>query len=255
MTKKTIHKLFYDYKTKSFIITNDVLAFFTIISVLGVILETVKSLGDYRVWFLLIEYVSVAFFTLEYIARIWVSEKKLDYIFSFYGVIDFFAIFPTFLGLSNLTFLKSVRILRIMRFLRMIRLAKVIRLKRTKSKDLEEYTKLYRLNIQIYFFTLFSAIVIFASLIYVFEYRNIEFANIPLSMLWSAKVLLGGIYQDVPHTLWGNLVIIATRFVGLILFGLLINVVGTAVKRMVYGGHDNELLDMEEKILNNLKTK
>ena len=83
-----------------------------------------------------------------------IRKIPIKYIFSFLGVVDLLAIAPTFLGLTNLTFLKSVRMLRILRFLRMGRLAKIARIggKKHDLKDLEDYSSIYKMNIQIYFF-------------------------------------------------------------------------------------------------------
>ena len=250
MNRDKINSVLHNYDSKYFLWVNDILAFFTLLSVAGIVLETVGSLHKYQNIFLVIEYISVFVFSCEYAIRIWSSDKKLSYIFSFYGIVDLLSIVPSFVGWTNLTFLKSARVLRILRFLRMIRLAKVIRLqKNVKKQDLEEYARLYRLNIQIYFFTLFSAIVIFASLIYIFEPHVDSFVNIPISILWSTKVLLGGTFQTVPQTIVGNIVLIGARFVGLILFGLLISVVGTTIKRFLYSGGDLDILEEEKKII------
>ena len=237
--KSITYEAFYNVQSKLFLIVNDVLAFFTILSVVGVVLETVESLQKYSYVFLAIEYVSVAIFTIEYIGRIIAAQKKSSYIFSFFGIIDLLAILPTLIGFTNFTFLKSARILRIMRFLRMLRLAKLMRLKSVHKKDLEEYSEIYRINVKIYFLTLFTAIVIFASLIYVAEgHTQNEFKNIPISMIWASKVIMGGVPEAIPKTIAGNIITIMARFTGLILFGLLINIVGMSVKKILFGSEE-----------------
>lgn len=230
-----IDTAFHDYKSKTFYWMNDFLALVTIVSIIAIVLETVPYLENYHYIFDSIEYATVAIFTLEYLARILVAKNKLKYVFSFFGIIDLLSILPTFLKIGNLTFLKSTRVLRILRFLRMIRLAKILRLKRKKRRDLEEHSQVYRLNIQIYFLALASAIVIFGSIIYILEGQYQEFSSIPLGMLWATKTILGGVFQEVPHTVLGNVTIIFARFVGLVLFGLLINVVGRGINKILFG--------------------
>ncbi|MBU1167902.1 ion transporter [Patescibacteria group bacterium] len=206
----------------------------TIVSIASLILETVPAFASYDIIFRTIEFVSVFFFSLEYIGRLVAAPNKLKYIFSFFGIIDLLTILPTFLGLTNLTFLKSVRILRILRFLRMLRLAKILRQSRRSFKK-EEQKSLYRLNVEIYFIALFAAIVIFGSIAYIVEGYRPEFSSIPISMIWSAKVLLGGVSLYMPETVPGEFVTIGTRFTGMVLFGLLITVVGSGIKRLLFG--------------------
>ena len=232
-----VHELFHDFGSKRFLFVNNFLAVLTLISILGIALETVEALEPYALFFTVVEYSTVFFFTIEYVGRIFADRKRpLTYILSFYGLVDVISILPTFLGAGNLTFLKSVRILRILRLLRIIRLAKITRLAKQRSKELEDYAYLYRLNIQIYFFALFSTIVVFGSLMYVVEGgTNETFKNIPLSMIWVAKVTLGGIAQSIPTTTAGEIISILTRFVGLGLFGLLISIIGSSLTRVLFG--------------------
>ncbi len=236
-TKKSLlHDWFYNPDTLGFKVVNDFLAFITIVSVLSIILETVPSLSAYEPLFNLIEYTTVFFFTLEYLARVMAERKDFTaYIFSFFGLIDLLAIIPSYIGFSNLTFLKTARVLRILRLLRMIRLAKVTRLIQQEKKELESYRVAYRLNIGIYFFALLSATIIFGTLIYITEHEEAAFSSIPLGMLWSIKPIMGGVAQTEPMTIFGQIIAVSARFTGLVLFGLLIAIVGNGVKKLLFG--------------------
>ena len=73
------------------------------------------------------ELLCVAIFSIEYILRIYVSKKPFRYIFSFYGIIDFLAIFPFYLkGAYDLRALRAFRIFRIFRALKLIRYNKAL---------------------------------------------------------------------------------------------------------------------------------
>ncbi len=234
--QKSIHTVFYEPRSKYFLPVNDVLAVLTIISIAGVVLSTVGALARFQPYFTLIEWTTVGIFTLEYAARIYSHGPRWrQYMVSFYGIIDLLAIAPTYLGLTNLTFLKSARIFRILQLLRALRILKVSHLANLGLDEGPLNARLYRITVQIYFFSLFSAILIFGTLIHVFEPANPEFANIPLSMLWAAKPLLGGVAQTEPLTIAGNIVVILIRFTGLVLLGLLINVIGSSVHRLIVG--------------------
>jgi len=231
---RTLYTALENPRSRWFSATNDTLALVTILSVLIIALESVTSLKHLSSLFTTIEYIAVAFFSIEYIVRF--SQRKTQYAFSFFGAVDLLAIIPSLLGLGNLTFLKSARVLRILRFLRVLRLAKLARTATLHpTTQAEDRLRLERLNLAIYFISLASAVIIFGALIYTAEGYRVEFANMFLGMLWAAKVILGGIYQTVPETLSGEIIIISARFVGLVLFGLLITVIGGFVQKLLFG--------------------
>lgn len=230
---------FNDINSRYFVPVNDFFAVLTIISILSIVLETVDALAKYQYFFLSIEYITVFFFTLEYIGRVIAAKRPWSYVFSFFGIIDLVAIVPTFLGIANFTFLKSVRLLRLLRFLRMVRLAKLLRIQR-KHEDIEKHghDQLFSLTMQIYIVTLFTVILLSATLMWFVEGDRAVYANIPLAMIWSSKVLLGGVPQAMPQTVPGEVITILTRFMGLVLFSLLISIVGGSVTRLLLGAEE-----------------
>lgn len=211
---------------------NNFFALLTIISILSLVLETVPSLQKYHSIFVAVEWFSVILFSFEYLGRLMASKPKHKYIFSFFGLVDMVAILPTFLGLGNFTFLKSARALRIIRLLRMLRLAKI---SRSGFVD-EENMSVMSLNILIYFTTLIFALLITGTAMYLVESDLADFASIPSSMWWSLKVFLASIPVVQPETALGQVFYVATRFVGLMLLGLLIGVVGNIFKSLLLTG-------------------
>jgi len=223
---------FTDSSSRTFHITQDFFALLTIVSIVSLVLETVPSLSDYGQTFLTIEWVAVGFFTFEYIARTITSKPAWKYPTSFFGYVDLVSILPTFLGLGNFTFLKSARALRIIRLLRMVRLAKMAR---TDLLD-EENMSTMALNVLIYFVTLVMALLVTGTAMYLVEPGTAAFASIPAGMWWSLKVFMAGIPVTEPVTALGEFFFVLTRFVGLLLLGLLIGVVGNVFKTLVMGG-------------------
>ncbi len=211
---------------------NDVLATATVVSILAIVLETVPSLAHYHPWFLVAEWATVALFSIEYVARIYVAKPKREYALSFFGIVDLVAILPTFIGLGNFTFLKSARIVRIMRFLRMIRLAKM---SRVKAKDVEETMGVFGFNIAIYTVALLFVLMIIGTLLHVFIGTTEDSWSIPRGMYWAFSVFLGGLPAPIPEGEWGTAIFILTKFCGMALFGLLIGVVGKVFNQMVLG--------------------
>lgn len=222
--------MFENTNSRFFALGNDVLALATLASVLAIVLETVESLAQYHAIFKAIEYTTVTLFTAEYVLRLWIAKRKLDYICSFFGLIDLLAIIPTYLGIGNLTFLKTSRALRILRFLRMIRLAKLARMRRTDAAQ-----SLYSLNIQIYGLALFIALLVLGTLLFIFEGNQSYAKDIPSGMYWAFKIILGGIPYAQPATTIGTVLLIAGRFTSMILLGLMLSLVGTMTRKILTG--------------------
>lgn len=226
-----LDRAFTQPQTRLFHVVQDFFALLTIISIISLVLETVPSLANYSHVFLIVEWVAVILFTVEYVCRLYVSKQTLKYAGSFFGLVDLVAIVPTFLGLGNLTFLKSARALRIIRLLRMLRLAKVTR---SGMVD-EENMSVLSLNVLIYLCTLVLALLVTGTFMYVVEPTTAAFASIPAGMWWSLKVFMAGIPVTEPVTQLGEFFFVLTRFVGLLLLGLLVGVVGN-VFRVLLGG-------------------
>ena len=79
-----------------------------ILNVAAVCLESVKLIGDkYKIAFSMFEFISVIIFSVEYLLRVWSCParkdlgsssnlvKRLKYIFSFTGIVDFLAVIPS----------------------------------------------------------------------------------------------------------------------------------------------------------------
>ncbi len=108
-------------------------------SVVAIVLESLPRLeATYAEYFLWIEVVTVAIFTVEYLLRLWCvvgSEKyansglsslqiRLRFIFSPYAIIDFLAILPFYLLIGGLAGDVDMRFLRIVRLLRILKLSR-----------------------------------------------------------------------------------------------------------------------------------
>ena len=225
------YKALIDSRSAEFKLVSNTLALLTIISIISLVLETVPALEEYERTFLLIEWTAVVFFTTEYIGRLYLSKPKHTYVLSFFGIIDMVSILPTIIGLGNFTFLKSARAFRILRLLRMMRLAKLGR----AGSVTDENTSVLSLNIVIYFSTLLTALLVTGTAMYLVEPDTNAFISIPAGMWWSLKVFMAGIPVIEPQTGLGEIFFVVTRFVGLLLLGLLVGVVGNVFRVILMG--------------------
>ena len=219
---------FVNSKHPKFFAVNDFFALLTIVSIIAVVLETVPALEQYTTIFFWVEWVTVGLFTFEYIVRLVATKPIHKYAFSFFGIVDLVAILPSFLGVGNLTFLKSARALRIIRLLRLIRASAV----RSHARD-EHYNPVL-FNVLIYGAALVIALLTFGTLMYLVESGE-SFTSIPAGMWWSFKVFMAGIPVVTPATEIGEVLFVLTRFTGMLLLGLLLGVVGNIFRSIVGG--------------------
>ncbi len=232
LTKKAVLQTLDNPKAKHFTLVNDVLALATVISILAIVLETVPALAVYHGTFLSIEWVAVALFTLEYVARVWAIPRKRDYVFSPFGIVDLVAILPTFFGLGNFSFLKSARVVRIIRFLRLIRIAKI---SHAKVENVEETLGVYGFNIALYALTLLLVLLVLGVTLHTFVSTEEAYWSVPTAMYWAFSVFLGGLPTPIPEGTFGTTIFIITKFCGMALFGLLVGVVSKMFNQLILG--------------------
>jgi voltage-gated potassium channel len=99
-------------------------------------------------------------FTIEYILRLVVAKNRWQYVFSFYALIDFLAIFPFLFGIFDASFLRVFRWFRILRLIRFIE-------GKTAFGNLDRQDSLVVTRIV---FTLCSIIFVYSGLIYQVEH-------------------------------------------------------------------------------------
>ena len=124
-------------------------------------------------------------------------------IFSFFGIIDFLSVVPSFLEL----FIPGVHYLTVLRILRVLRVFRVLKL----VKYMEEATTITtalnksRRKITVFLFAILTIVTILGSLIYVIEGEENGFTSIPRSVYWAIVTLTTVGYGDIsPQTAFGQ---------------------------------------------------
>ena len=201
-----------------------------ILNVTAIILETVESIHSaYSLVFLYFEYFSVAFFSLEYVGRVWTCTYmkkykhpvwgRLKFMFTFLGLIDLLAVLPFFLPLF---IAMDGRVLRLLRLFRIVRIFKMGRystafnmIMRVVSKRREEL--LVTLTI------VFVLLILASSLMYYVENeaQPEAFNSIPGTMWWGVATLTTVGYGDVyPITAMGKVLGAFIAILGVGVFAL-----------------------------------
>ncbi len=173
-----------------------VLIIFIILSILMVVLESVPIYHDeYGVFFNIIEWIITVFFTIEYALRIWIVDRPSRYIFSFYGIIDFLSILPSFLGLylggtSGLSVIRGLRLLRIFRILKLSRYSRA-------GSVLMSSLRASTTKISVFLFAVIMLVVIIGTLMYLIEGPTSGFTSIPKGIYWAIVTLTTVGYGDI----------------------------------------------------------
>ncbi len=191
-----------------------VLLWAILISVFLVMMESVPSLrAQYGEVFRSLEWLFTGIFTVEYIMRLYVSQKPLRYARSFYGIVDLLAVVPSYLSL----FLVDSQYLLVIRSLRLLRIFRVLKLARylDESNVLLAALHASRVKITIFIYTVLALITIFGTLMHLIEGADNGFTSIPISIYWAIVTLATVGYGDiVPQTPLGKLIASAVMIVG-----------------------------------------
>lgn len=176
-------------------------------------ISTLPDLSEKVISFLFVsQVITVTIFTLEYLLRIYVSDKKLSYIFSFYGLIDLLAILPFYISAAiDLRAIRVVRLFRIFRLLKIARYSRAIQKYRIALKDIKE-------ELTIFLSATMFLIYLAAVGIYFFENsaQPEAFKSVFHSLWWAVATLTTVGYGDVyPITLGGKLFTFIILMIGL----------------------------------------
>ena len=201
-----LHEIVYEADTRVGKIFDLILLVLILLSVIFVMLESVRWIdAKYHQLLYIGEWIITIFFTLEYIARVVSVRKPTHYIFSFYGIIDFLSTIPLYLSFlfvgSN--YLLIVRALRLLRVFRILKLTKYV----GESNKLSKALLHSRAKILIFLFVVVIISIIAGTLMYLIEGEEGGFTSIPRSVYWAIVTLTTVGYGDIsPATPLGQLI-------------------------------------------------
>jgi len=159
-----------------------------------------------------IEVITVAIFTIEYLFRILISERKIKFMFSFYGLVDLAAILPFYIA-SGLD-LRAVRVFRLLRLVRILKLLKY-------SKAIDRFHRaLVIAKEELILFGFVAAIMLYLSAVGIYYFENSaqpdQFKSVFHSLWWAVTTLTTVGYGDMyPITAGGKLFTFVVLMIGL----------------------------------------
>jgi voltage-gated potassium channel len=181
------------------------LATFTIETLPGLSARAQAVLG----W---VNIITVLVFTLEYLLRIYVADRKLRFVSSFFGLVDLAAIAPFYLALG--VDLRSIRVIRLLRVFRVLKLARY-------GPAIERYGRAFRMvREELILFAAVAAVLLYVSAVGIYYFEKDAHPEALTSIfhaLWWAIVTLTTVgYGDVyPLTVGGRIFTAIVLAIGL----------------------------------------
>ncbi|MBN2104613.1 ion transporter [bacterium] len=175
----------------------DVLLILSILaSVLVVFLDSVRSVrAEHGQWLYGLEWTFTLLFTVEYMFRILCVQRPRQYIFSFFGIVDFLGVMPTYLSLfvPGTQYFFVIRILRVQRIFRVMKLVQYL----DELQLFFRVIKASRKKIAVFLVMVLIITVIAGSLMYVIEGEINGFTSIPRSVYWAIVTMTTVGYGDI----------------------------------------------------------
>lgn len=218
-----------------------------LLSVTAVFIHTITQIGTTLHRFLSIfEWICTILFTIEYCVRIYASLEKKKYIFSFFGLVDLFAVLPSYIaiafsGAHYMLILRSVRLLRVFKVLQM---GAFVRQGKFFSKAIRHsYEK-----ISVFMLWIAVLVSLLGTLMYIIESPvNPNYSSIPRSIYWAMITLTTVGYGDItPITPLGQFVSTVVMLLGYSIIAVPTGIISAeVVKESVHSKTHKDLSELE----------
>ncbi len=235
-TKEKLHDIIFESDTPKGKTFDVLLLWAIIISVSVVMLESVASIRlEYGNELRILEWTFTIIFSIEYLVRLWVVKKPLEYVFSFYGIIDLLSVIPTYLALvitgpQYLIVIRTIRLIRVFRVLKMTRFL-------GEANQLRKAMEASRHKITIFIIVVMSIVTIMGTAMYLIEGPEYGFTSIPKGVYWAIVTLTTVGYGDIaPSTPLGQVLAAIIMIMGYAIIAVPTGIVTAEITRQSLGG-------------------
>jgi voltage-gated potassium channel len=212
--RRRLHDVIFEADTRAGKLFDVALLIVIVLSVLVAMLESVASVrAEHHDLLVTAEWVFTGLFTIEYGLRLLCVRRKLGYAFSFFGIVDFLAILPTYLQLLDLGWRHAamVRSLRLLRIFRVFKLAQFL----SEASELRRALAASRPKIVVFFTAVVIIICIVGSAMYLIEGKDSGFTSIPQGIYWAVVTVTTVGYGDIsPVTPAGKMLAAVVMLMG-----------------------------------------
>ncbi|MEM1124175.1 MAG: ion transporter [Bacteroidota bacterium] len=240
-TKEKIHEIIFEADTPQGKYFDIFLMIMILASVTVVMLESITELQvSYQRTFTILEWVFTAFFTIEYVLRLYCVYNPMKYARSFYGIIDLLSILPTYLSLviSGTHTLMVIRALRLFRVLRIFKLGHFLK----EGHLIADALRASRAKITVFLVFILLVVMVMGSLMYLVESeQNSGFTSIPRSIYWAIVTLTTVGYGDIaPQTSFGQFIAAAIMIMGYVVIAVPTGIVSTELLNQAQIQHNTQ---------------
>ena len=212
--RQKLHEIIFEADTRAGKVFDVVLLFAIVLSVLVIMLESVKSIDAvYDAQFKQLEWTFTILFSIEYVLRIYTIKKPWKYVFSFYGMIDLLSVLPTYIGL----FVSGTESFLIIRSIRLLRVFRVLKLTRYlgEANNLGRALAASKRKILVFLMVVIMVTIVMGTVMYLIEGEENGFTSIPRSIYWAIVTLTTVGYGDIsPATALGQFLASAIMILG-----------------------------------------
>jgi voltage-gated potassium channel len=198
--RSRLHEIIFEADTPGGKAFDVILIWSIIISVITVILESVSGFrSTFGHAFYTIEWFFTILFTIEYALRLISVGRPISYAASFYGIVDFLAVIPTYISIfiPGSHYLLAIRVLRLLRIFRVFKLTSYLR----EAKVITTALRASRRKISVFLLAVLTVVVVIGAMMYVIEGETHGFSDIPISIYWAIVTLTTVGYGDLsPQT-------------------------------------------------------
>jgi voltage-gated potassium channel len=210
LAKKTLkEKLFviiFEADTRAGQLFDKTLIYLILLSLVVVVIDSVDSISSkFHSGLTALEWLFTIIFSLEYIARVYCAQNRMQYVKSFYGIIDLIAVLPTYLAMlfPELHALIDVRVLRLIRIFRVFKLTEYV----TEYVHLGAALAASRRKIFVFLSGVLMIVMVLGTLMYVIEGPANGFTSIPTSIYWAISTMTTVGFGDItPKTDLGRFI-------------------------------------------------
>lgn len=223
------------------------LIYLILLSVGAVILDSMDSVNRlYGGLLFRLEWAFTLLFSVEYLVRIYCSPKRLNYIFSFYGLVDLLSILPTYLALimPGASYWLVVRLLRVLRVFRVFKMVRYL----TEANILLRSMYAARRKILVFFTVVMVLSVIFGSLMFLVEGPHNGFTSIPRSIYWTVVTITTVGYGDIiPQTVIGQVIATMAMLTGYSIIAIPTGIFTAEIAREMSSERNNKRCNICER--------